>query len=454
MNGAWDKPLSRGAYALWGLGLMILKYNLDRAVSLFFFGRNWGVLSYLGSGDSLFHLGPQERQFYTALLLIALPFLAAGLWLTLRRLRDAGWPGWLSVIFFLPGFNLLFFLVLCVVPSERRRKDWRKTYPLAPPWTRWVPQNTWGAAALGVLVAALAVVPAVWFGTNFLQNYGWGLFCGLPFLQGMLAALIGSVHGRSSFSRCTTLALLAVVVSGGFILACALEGLICLIMAAPLAAFLAFLGGLAAYCTQWWGWNSGGLARMQCAAWLGLLAVMTAEVEWAPTPAVWPVTTSVSVKAAPEKIWPAVIAFSQIPAPREWIFKMGIAHPIRAKISGCGKGSIRECIFSTGTFVEPITVWDEPRCLAFSVSHQPAPMIELTPYSSLHTPHLDHYLVSHRGQFLLLPQPDGSTILQGTTWYENRMWPQGYWRLWSDYLLHTIHRRVLEHIKTEVETAG
>lgn len=454
MTEFFGKPLSRGAYALWGLGLMVLKYNLDRAISLLFFHRAWGIVSYLGPGGFLFDLGPQERQFYITLLLVALPFLAAGLWLTLRRLRDAGWPGWLVVMFFLPAFNLVFFLVLCLVPSELRKTDRQRTHPPVPAWTRWVPKNTWGAAAMGVLAAAIAVLPVVWFGTNFLQNYGWGLFCGLPFLQGMLAALIGSVHGRSSFLRCASLALLAVVVSGGLILACALEGIICLVMAAPLAAFLAFLGGLAAYWIRWWGWNSKGVVRMQCAAWLGLLAVMTAEVEWAPAPSVWPVTTSVTVKASPEKVWPAVIAFSQIPAPQEWMFRMGIAHPIRAKISGHGKGAIRECIFSTGAFVEPITVWDEPRCLAFDVSKQPEPMIELTPYAGLHTPHLDHYLVSHHGRFLLIAQPDGTTVLQGTTWYENRMWPQGYWRLWSDYLLHTIHRRVLEHIKTEVEAAG
>jgi hypothetical protein len=31
--------------------------------------------------------------------------------------------------------------------------------------------------------------------------------------------------------------------------------------------------------------------------------------------------------------------------------------------------------------------------------------------------------------------------------------PQQYWRLFSDYLIGRIHRRVLEHIKQEVEGA-
>jgi hypothetical protein len=37
-------------------------------------------------------------------------------------------------------------------------------------------------------------------------------------------------------------------------------------------------------------------------------------------------------------------------------------------------------------------------------------------------------------------------LLTGTTWYENRMWPAAYWRLWSDGLISRIHGRVLRHV--------
>jgi hypothetical protein len=32
------------------------------------------------------------------------------------------------------------------------------------------------------------------------------------------------------------------------------------------------------------------------------------------------------------------------------------------------------------------------------------------------------------------------------------MWPARYWRAWSDGIIHTIHRRVLEHVKRRSET--
>src|SRR5205085_9428407 len=106
---------------------------------------------------------------------------------------------------------------------------------------------------------------------------------------------------------------------------------------------------------------------------------------------------------------------------------------------------------STGTFVEPIDIWQPPTLLHFQVSEQPEPMRELSPYD-IHPPHLHNYLVSERGQFRLEKLEDGRTLLEGTTWYTNRMWPEPYWGVWSDYIIHRIHGRVLEHVKQLSET--
>jgi len=115
---------------------------------------------------------------------------------------------------------------------------------------------------------------------------------------------------------------------------------------------------------------------------------------------------------------------------------------------------VRRCEFSTGTFVEPIEVWDEPRLLRFSVTENPAPMEELTPYHHIETPHLRGYFVSHEGQFKLTPLPGNRTRLTGTTWYTDRVWPSAYWQIWSDYIIHHIHLRVLRHIQSESEKAA
>ena len=162
------------------------------------------------------------------------------------------------------------------------------------------------------------------------------------------------------------------------------------------------------------------------------------------------VTTSIEIKASPEIVWKNVIAFPQLKSPTEFIFKTGIAYPINATIKGEGAGAVRHCNFSTGSFTEPITVWDKPNLLQFSVVDQPEPMKEISFYD-IHPNHLHGYWASKQGQFKLTKLPNGHTLLEGTTWYINKIKPDFYWTLWSDYIVHKIHTRVLEHIKIQAE---
>ena len=115
---------------------------------------------------------------------------------------------------------------------------------------------------------------------------------------------------------------------------------------------------------------------------------------------------------------------------------------------------MRHCIFTTGEFVEPINIWDEPHTLRFGVQAQAPPMHELSLYPDLHPAHLDNYLVARQGQFLLKEDSPGHTKLSGTTWYQNYMGPSPYWRLWSDWIIHRIHMRVLCHVKALAEDAS
>jgi len=163
------------------------------------------------------------------------------------------------------------------------------------------------------------------------------------------------------------------------------------------------------------------------------------------------VLSAVEISAPPEMVWQNVVAFPELPAERPWFFRLGIACPERAGINGGGVGAIRSCEFTTGTFVEPITVWDEPHRLAFDVTEQQPPMFELSPYRNVHPPHLDGFLTSTHGEFRLISIDGGRTRLEGRTWYRSEMYPQWYWPLWSDLLIHRIHERVLLHIQRLAE---
>ena len=119
---------------------------------------------------------------------------------------------------------------------------------------------------------------------------------------------------------------------------------------------------------------------------------------------------------------------------------------MQARIEGEGVGAVRHCEFTTGAFVEPVTIWDPPHLLAFNVIDQPEPMHEWSPYEEVYAPHLEDTMLSQKGQFELIKTETG-TLLRGTTWYTLDLAPGAYWRLWSDFVVHRIHMRVLKHVK-------
>lgn len=175
------------------------------------------------------------------------------------------------------------------------------------------------------------------------------------------------------------------------------------------------------------------------------------ESRLTPSQELIPVTTTIEINAPPEKVWKNVVEFPELAPPTEFLFKSGIAYPIRARIEGAGVGAIRYCEFSTGAFVEPIEVWDENKLLQFSVQEQPLPMRELSPYGELDTPHLHDYFVSSKGEFKLTRLENGNTRLEGTTWYYHKIKPDFYWQIWTEHIVHSIHQRVLNHIKEQSE---
>ena len=445
----------RATYLWWGLGLMALKYNMDRIIAMGGFGYYWNWASYWAPFDTpLVQLNARQIRFVIAMLVSAFPFIGAGVVLTIRRLRDARWPLWFVAFFFIPILNLALFASLVAVPGREA-----KTATLDAWWGRLAARfsvlRPAASAALAIGLTAVLVVPLAALAVMVFKTYGWGVFVALPFCLGMFAALFHSAAEPRSLRECVGVALLALVFSGVALLAVAVEGLICVLMAVPLATPLVVLGATAGYFLQRDKWRRPDEAvRLYAMAWIALPFSFLGEAIQPEGPVLYSVTTKVEIAARPEAVWRHVVQFSQLPPPTDIFFRAGIAYPIRARIWGSGVGAVRHCEFSTGPFVEPITVWDEPHLLAFDVTSQPHPMRELSPYRSLDTPHLNGFFLSRHGQFLLSELPNGHTRLEGTTWYTQSLWPGRYWHQWSDYLVHKIHRRVLEHIKDETESAG
>lgn len=434
-----SKPVGRRLYAASGCGLAIFKYAVDAGLVWFATGAVWTPIGYLNPSlagrESALGMPPQ--WVFWMLVVWTLPFYWIGVSMTVRRALDAGLaPGW-GLLFFVPIVNYLLMVLLCFLssapPGPAARAD---RIPALGSASR----SAAAAAAVGLAMVAVSVV--------WLRGYGAALFLGTPFVMGFVSAYLLNQGAPRTTIETLGVGYLSLVLLAGVIVLLALEGVLCLLMALPLALLLISLGSLLGRELAIGGSEAAAVACVLVA--LPFLTAFEAIDLRAP---LREVATAVEIDAPPAAVWPNVIAVSELPAPSEIVFRLGIAYPVRARIAGSGVGAVRSCEFSTGAFVEPITVRDEPRRLAFSVRSQPPPMQEWSPYRYVEAPHLVSGLVSEGGEFRLVPLAGGRTRIEGSTWYRNNIFPQLYWNRWSDLLIHEIHRRVLLHVKQTSETA-
>lgn len=329
--------------------------------------------------------------------------------------------------------------------------------PRAPkPLKQWLTTTPLGCALLAVVPAAVLGAGLTYLSTNVFKAYGLLLFVAVPLLGGLVANTIYTWRADPDEPRPGLLASLVTVVLAALstlalLVASALEGLICVLMAAPLALVMALAGALLG--------NSLGrlISRRNSGRVLSVLVLLypAGQALEARYPAPAPphlVVTRQRINARPERVWQVLTRPVQYPPEVGWLFRAGVAYPTRTalEVSPDGRRELR-CAYSQGAARLPVTGWLPGRELTFRVPETPAPMQELSPYPRIHAPHLHGYFRVLRGSFRLLPQPDGGTVLEATTEYQHSIAPSSYWQLWSEYLLDDMHQRVLTAIQTQAE---
>jgi uncharacterized membrane protein YhaH (DUF805 family) len=434
---SFEGRVGRAEYFVAGVLLAGLKIALDWWMTGHFVGRSylWGYdLPVILWSDAR----PRGSYVLFGMLAITIPFFWMGIALTVRRLRDAGRHLAWSCLYFAPILKYAMFVWLVMEPSKDSADD---------PAVEKGPRD---GRVMGVVVASLIGLLLVVFGTKILAMYSWGLFLGVPFLMGFVSSWLFNRKTIQTANQTVWMSLAPIGILGVALLMFGLEGVICLVMALPLAAPFCIAGGLMAR-NILMGDRPRTAPRTFTACIALLPAMMVGERAAKMEPPVNAVTTSIVIDAPVDVVWRNVIAFPPLAPPEETIFKAGVAYPIAGQIVGSGVGAVRYCRFSTGDFVEPITTWDENRLLAFNVAAQPHALRELSPWEIVPEHIEKNYMRSQHGQFRLTALDEHRTLLEGTTWYQNYLWPQQYWREWSDGIVHTIHLRVLRHVKAQAE---
>ena len=194
------------------------------------------------------------------------------------------------------------------------------------------------------LVAILLPVPfaaaVVYLDVQVLRDYGWSLFIGLPFV--LPDALGGDLRVRPGRHAGRVLPARHALDPRGHRRdgRDRVEGLICILMLLPLALPVVMLGVMVGYFLVGIGPGKPRDLGKVVVVLVALLPTMVgAEHLTKPEPLLFTCETSVVVDAPPDRVWRHVVSFRSSTPPDDWVFRTGLAYPIRA--GSRGQGSAR-----------------------------------------------------------------------------------------------------------------
>lgn len=430
--------IDRKSYLILGISFTLLKY-LGEAIGIYLvqdrFFPPWAMFNPIFSS----RYGDISNELVLLLIIVwQIPFIVIGILLTMRRCIDAKIRPWWSLLFFIPFINIPLILFLCSA----------KSHPVVPmPVIRPEPIDFKRPLVLAVLLGMGGTL-STFVMANLIGTYGFSLFLLVPFLMGLVPGFYFAHRYQLSLSSSLLFVLKALAINFGSLLLFGLEGVLCIVMALPLALVMAGLGVMCGRLIATSPLQMGPPKSLML-----ILPIVPILDQLFPSHRTV-VESEKVVEASPEEVWPHVVGFSKLSEPNHWLFKLGIAAPTHATIKGSGVGATRYCHFTTGTFVEPITHWEEPYLLSFDVEEQPLPMDELSLYEEISAPHLNGFFRSEKGSFILKPLPTGQTLLIGKTWYASDIHPGWYWDLFGRFFISTIHNRVLDHIANLAESSA
>lgn len=427
-------------YAATAALLILLQHGF---VALAFWGLSAGL-----KADDMFWLFPLREMATLSGIppVVAIAGFAFGLFistmlviLSLRRADYLGRGGGLALVTMIPTLQILAVLALTVI---WRRRDAPEPGPEPEIGSGAVPPYQ---TAIGVLAGMALIVLAVAVSTVTFGSYGWGLFVMTPFLVGIITGYIvnrGTLHsGSETFVAVTAAGMLGTAA----LLMLALEGFMCIVLIAPLAAVLAGAGGAIGRAAAQ---RLHPRQPLYSVAFLPLAFLLDAAM-----PPELPIMTrtSIDIAAPPDAVWQSLTADRAVAEAPGIVGMAGLAYPVASRIAGEGPGARRIGVFSTGTADERITVWQPGRALAFRVVRQPPAMEEMSPYRQLHTPHLVGYFDTGETRFDIVQLANGRTRLTATADHVLRIDPAPYWEPIARWAIKRNVTRVLTDVRGDAE---
>lgn len=271
----------------------------------------------------------------------------------------------------------------------------------------------------------------------------------VPLVVGFLTVSLAPEGQR--MSSAVALPLVTCVACLGFVLAAGLEGIICVILIAPVFLFFSAIGGLM-------GRGLRTLARSRRMYASGIATMLVLPYAAAPLEGRLPlpdarrtVVARVVIHADAATVWANVVRPTGI-RPEEnqtrLAHRIGFPHPVSATLSQEGLGGSRYAIFERGVMLrETVTEWVPERRMAFTIDPANIPSKALDEHVTVGGPFFDVI----DGSYELVPLDAGRVELRLTTTHRLSTHFNLYAGFWTDLLMRQIQENLLHVVRTRSE---
>lgn len=258
-------------------------------------------------------------------------------------------------------------------------------------------------------------------------------------------------RGPRRTRRAMLIAAVTVAACLAFVLAAGLEGIICVVLVAPLFLLFAALGGALSIAVR----RHARAPRMHASALATvlLLPYLAAPLEdRIPLPnARRVVDTRVVVHADAATVWRHLVRPTGIRREENrtrLAHRIGFPRPVTATLSHEGVGGSRYAIFERGVMLrETVTEWVPGRRMAFTIDPANIPATALDEHVTVGGPFFDVI----DGEYEIVPLEGGRVELRLVTTHRLSTHFNAYAGVWTDLLMRQIQENLLHVVRTRAE---
>ncbi|MFY0652938.1 MAG: polyketide cyclase [Cyclobacteriaceae bacterium] len=211
------------------------------------------------------------------------------------------------------------------------------------------------------IVSAIILIAGFLFLHFDLVEYGATFFMIFPLASGFT---IGTHDKRKRGVYSLALALL---IFFGFLLAGALEGLICVLMALPIFLLMMYFGYRVQRKLMKNEPSDSGKAIITISPLLLLIVINPIEQMILPEPTIETIETAITLDYAPEIVFDAVKEMDKLDAEKPIGLILGLPSPFKCELESNEVGAKRNCLFENGKIVAEITKYEKGKTLEMDV---------------------------------------------------------------------------------------